>query len=66
MQSACRRRGYPPAAAEDIWEDLYEDDELDAAEADEVARCNLHVCEDDKGAGESVDPNPVVPTVGAN
>jgi hypothetical protein len=35
-----------------------DDDELDAAEAD--------VLEDDEGAGEPVDPDPVVPTVGAN
>jgi hypothetical protein len=43
------------------------DDELDAAaEAHEVARCDLHVLEDDEGVGEPVDPDPVVPTDDAN
>jgi hypothetical protein len=32
----------------------------------ELARCDLDVVEDDEGAGESVDPDPVVPTVSAN
>jgi hypothetical protein len=43
------------------------DDELDAAaEAHEVARCDLHVLEDDEGAGEPVDSDPVVLMVSAN
>jgi hypothetical protein len=46
-----------PAAEEDIWQDSY-DDELDAAGVDAL--------EDDEGADEPVDPDPVVPTVGAN
>jgi hypothetical protein len=28
--------------------------------------CDLDVVDDDEGAGEPVDPDPVVPTVGAN
>jgi hypothetical protein len=31
-----------------------------------MIRWNLHDLEGDEGAGESVDPDPVVPTVGAN
>jgi hypothetical protein len=46
-----------PAAEEDIRQDS-NDDELDPAEVDAL--------EDDEGAGEPVDPDPVVPTVGAN
>jgi hypothetical protein len=46
-----------PAAEEDIRQDS-NDDELDAAEVDAL--------EDDEGAGEPVDPDPVFPTVGAN
>jgi hypothetical protein len=52
-----RTRCNLPAAEEDIRQDS-DDDELDAVEGD--------VVEDDEGAGESVDPDPVVPTVGAN
>jgi hypothetical protein len=32
----------------------------------ESARCDLDVVEGDEGADESVDPDPVVPMVGAN
>jgi hypothetical protein len=37
-------------------------------DVDELARCNLTggVLEDDEGAGELVDPDPVVPMVGVN
>jgi hypothetical protein len=55
MQSARRRGGY-----------LARFGRLNAAEEDEVVRCDLHVFEEDEGAGESVDPDSVVPTVGAN
>jgi hypothetical protein len=34
-------------------------------DADAMTRCDL-AYEDDEGAGEPVDPDPVVPTVGAN
>jgi hypothetical protein len=30
------------------------------------ARCNLAIVDDDEGAGELVNSDPVVPTVGAN
>jgi hypothetical protein len=41
-------------------------DEVDCAEEDDLIRCDLLVVEDDEGAGEPVNPDPVVPTVGAN
>jgi hypothetical protein len=30
------------------------------------AICDLNVVDDDEGAGEPIDPDPIVPTVGAN
>jgi hypothetical protein len=41
-------------------------DEVHRVEEDELTRCDLVVVEDDEGAGEPVDPDPVVPTVGTN
>jgi hypothetical protein len=41
-------------------------DEVNRAAEDELTRCDLVVVEGDKGAGESVDPDPIVPTVDAN
>jgi hypothetical protein len=35
-------------------------------DGDDAARYNLAIVDDDEGAGEPVDPDPVVPTVGAN
>jgi hypothetical protein len=35
-------------------------------DADEMIRWDLHVVDDDEGAGEPVDPDPVVPMVGTN
>jgi hypothetical protein len=40
--------------------------DLVVVEEDDPTRWDLHVVEGDDGAGESVDPDPVVPTVGAN
>jgi hypothetical protein len=37
-----------------------------ALDGDHVTRCNLAIVDDDKGAGEPVDPDPVFSTVGAN
>jgi hypothetical protein len=45
-------------------EDLVDDDELDAAEADDWRYTILTLLT--TGTGEPVDPDPVVPTVGAN
>jgi hypothetical protein len=40
------------------------DDEVDYA--DEMIRWDLHDLQGDEGAGEPVDPDSIVPTVGAN
>jgi hypothetical protein len=37
-----------------------------ALDGDHATRCNLAIVDGDEGAGEPVDPDPVVPTVGAN
>jgi hypothetical protein len=42
------------------------DEEIDCFEVDDLTRFDLAVVEGDEGAGEPVDPDPVVPTVSAN
>jgi hypothetical protein len=37
-----------------------------ALDGDHATRCNLAIVDNDEGTGEPVDPDPVVPTVGAN
>jgi hypothetical protein len=45
---------------------LHDDEVVDARIGDLITRCDLATVEGDEGAGEPVDSNLVVPTVGAN
>jgi hypothetical protein len=45
---------------------LHRDEVADAPVGDLITRCSLAIVEGDKGASEPVDPDPVVPMVGAN